>query len=614
MGVHTMHGWWGHVLRIDLTRRKYSIVDIDPRIYIDYIGGRGLAAKLLWDLNPPGVDPLSPYNKLIIASGPLSGLPVPSSGKLVVASKSPLTNGYGDGNIGTMASIYLRKAGYDAIILEGVSRKPVYLYIENEKVEFRDAEDLWGRDAFTTEDKLLREHGRNVGTLIIGPAGENLVRYATIVSMKGRSGGRPGIGAVMGSKKVKAIVIRGTRNPQIADIKKLRELSEAAYREVLSKENYDFWIRQGTMATIVWSNENSVLPTMNFREGVWEYYESISGDLMEKLKVERRGCPYCNMQCGNVVLDDSGYKSELDYENVAMLGSNILLPDLRKVAELNRLADMYGIDTISLGNSIGFVMEASEKKLIRERIEWGDYGEVRELIKDIAYRRGLGSFIAEGVWRMSISLGREAMDFAIHAKGLEVSAYDCHAAPGMALAYGTSPIGAHHKDAWLIGIEVKMDRLAYSREKVEKLLFLQRIRGGMFESLTTCRLPWVELGLNLDYYPKMLTAVTGVNYGIEDIYCVADRIYALIRSYWIREYGDWSREMDYPPRRWFKQPLTKGPFIGVKLDIRKYDEMLSMYYEMRGWDERGVPRRSTLERLGLEEIIPVLEDIVGLKQ
>jgi aldehyde:ferredoxin oxidoreductase len=614
MGVHTMHGWWGRVLRIDLTHKKYSIVEIDPRIYRDYIGGRGLAVKLLWDLNPPGVDPLSPYNKLIIASGPLSGLPVPSSGKLVVASKSPLTNGYGDGNIGTMASIHLRRAGYDAIILEGASRKPIYLYIENEKVEFRDAEDLWGRDTFSTEDKLLREHGRNVGTLIIGPAGENLVRYATIVSMKGRSGGRPGIGAVMGSKRVKAIVIKGTRNPPIADMEKLRELSEAAYREVLSKENYDFWIRQGTMATIVWSNENSVLPTMNFREGVWEYYESISGDLMEKLKVERRGCPYCNMQCGNVILDDSGYKSELDYENVAMLGSNILLPDLRKVAELNRLADMYGIDTISLGNSLGFIMEASEKKLIREKIEWGDYGEIRELVRDIAYRRGLGSFIAEGVWRMSMSLGSEAVDFAIHVKGLEVSAYDCHAAPGMALAYGTSPIGAHHKDAWLIGIEVKMDRLAYSREKVEKLLFLQRIRGGMFESLTTCRLPWVELGLNLDYYPKMLTAVTGVNYSIEDIYSVADRIYALIRSYWIREYGDWSREMDYPPRRWFKQPLTKGPFTGVKLDIGKYDEMLNMYYEMRGWDERGVPRRSTLEKLGLREVIPVLENIVGLKQ
>lgn len=608
-----MYGWWGRILRIDVSKRKYVVQELDPSIYSNYIGGRGLAVKILWDELVPGVDPLSPYNKLVIASGPLSGLPLPSSGKLVVASKSPLTNGYGDGNIGTMASVHLRKAGYDAIVLEGASDKPIYLYIENDKVEFMDADDLWGRDTFDAEDKLVREHGRNIGVLLIGPAGENLVRYATIVSMKGRSGGRPGMGAVMGSKKVKAIVIKGTKNPPIADEKKLRELSEASYKEILSKENYDFWIRQGTMATIVWSNENSVLPTMNFREGVWEYYDTISGDLMEKLKVERRGCPYCNMQCGNVILDEKGEKSELDYENVAMLGSNILLPDLRKVAELNKLADMYGIDTISLGNSLGFIMEASEKKLIREKVEWGDYGEVKELVKDIAHRRGLGAFLAEGVWRMSLSLGREAQDFAMHAKGLEVSAYNCHAAPGMALAFATSPIGAHHKDAWLIGLEVKMDRFAYNREKVEKLIFLQRVRGGMFESLTTCRLPWVELGLNLDYYPKILSATTGIEWSMDDIYRVADRIYTLIRAFWIREYNGWSRIMDYPPMRWFKHPLTKGPFAGVKLDISKYDKMLSIYYEIRGWDERGIPKKETLEKLDLKDVIPVLDSIVGLR-
>ncbi len=608
-----MHGWWGKVLRIDLSRGKIVVQQLDPSIYVNYIGGRGLAIKLLWDELAPGTDPLSPYNKLIIAGGPLSGLPLPSSGKLVVASKSPLTLGYGDGNIGTMASVHLKKAGYDAIVIEGAAKKPVYIYIENDKVEIRDAEDLWGRDTFSTEDKLVREHGKNIGILEIGPAGEHLVRYATIVSMKGRSGGRPGIGAVMGSKKLKAIVIKGSLEPPIADKNKLRELSEESYKEILSKENYDFWIRQGTMATIVWSNENSVLPTMNFREGVWEYYETISGDLMEKLKVERRGCPYCNMQCGNVIIDDMGEKSELDYENVAMLGSNILLPDLRKVAELNKLADKLGIDTISLGNSLGFVMEASEKGLIREKVEWGDYKEVRELVKDTAYRRGLGAFIAEGVWRMSLSLGKEAMEFAIHVKGLEVSAYNCHAAPGMALAFGTSPIGAHHKDAWLIGLEVKMDRFAYNKEKVEKLVFLQRVRGGMFESLTTCRLPWVEVGLNLDYYPRMLTAATGIEWSMEKIFEVADRIYTLIRSFWIREYQGWSREMDYPPIRWYKHPLTKGPFAGKKLDISKYNVMLDMYYEMRGWDKNGIPTKETLRKLGLEHVIPVLEKIVELR-
>ena len=608
-----MKGWWGRILRIDLSRGKSWIQELDPRIYTEYIGGRGLAIKVLWDELPPGIDPLSPYNLLIFAAGPLSGLPLPSSGKLVVASKSPLTNGYGDGNIGTMASVHMKKAGYDAIIVSGRSPKPVYVYVEDDKVEIRDATDLWGLDTFETEDKLVKEHGRNIGTLLIGPAGEHMVRYATIVSMKGRSGGRPGMGAVMGSKNLKAIVIKGTKNPPLADEKELRRLSEEAYKEILGKENYDFWIRQGTMMTIVWSHENSVLPTMNFREGVWIEHGSISGDLMEKLKVERRGCPYCNMQCGNVVLDEMGEKSELDYENVAMFGSNILLGDLRKVADLNKLADKLGIDTISMGNSLGFIMEASEKGLIEEKIEWGDYKAARQLVIDTAYRRGLGSFLAEGVMRMSKWLGPVAEGFAMHVKGLEISAYNCHAAPGMALAFATSPIGAHHKDAWLIGLEVKMDRFAYNEVKVDKLIYLQRIRGGMFESLTTCRLPWVELGLNLDYYPKMLTAATGVTYTMDDIIKVADRIYALIRSFWIREMDGWSRTMDYPPLRWFKDPLTKGPYTGAKLDLDKYDKMLDLYYQKRGWDHRGVPKKETLTRLGLEDVIPVLDKIVGLE-
>jgi len=271
------------------------------------------------------------------------------------------------------------------------------------------------------------------------------------------------------------------------------------------------------------------------------------------------------------------------------------------------------VDTISLGSTIGFAMEASEKGLIRERIEWGDYRTIRELTIDISYRRGLGAFLAEGVMRMSRGLGKEAVEFAMHVKGLEISAYNCHTAPGMALAYGTSSIGAHHKDAWIISYEVRTDRFSYSSEKVERLVFLQNIRGGMFESLTTCRLPWVEVGLNLEYYPKILAAVTGISWSFDDIHTAAQRIYSLIRAFWIRERAGWDRMMDYPPARWFKHPLTKGPFAGVKLDIVKYDEMLSQYYKLRGWDENGIPLRSTLEKLNLSFAIPVLENLIELK-
>ncbi|MBP1357817.1 MAG: aldehyde ferredoxin oxidoreductase family protein [Sulfolobus sp.] len=608
-----MYGWHGRILRVDLTKKKALEQKIDGTILANFLGGRGLAVYLLWNDLPPGIDPYSPHNELIISTGPLTGLPGPSTSKLVIASKSPLTNGYGDGNIGSKAAIQLKWAGYDAIVIMGKAEKPTYLYIEDDKVSFLDARDLWGLDTFSSEEYLIKQYGNSAGILLIGPAGENLVRYATVISMKGRSGGRPGMGAVMGSKLLKAIVIRGKRGaPSLANPKEFQKVAVDAMNDIKNSKGYDFWIREGTMATIEWGQENSVLPTQNFREGVFDEYMGISGRTMEEMKVERRGCPTCNMQCGNVILDSEGKKSELDYENVAILGSNILLGGLKRVAELNRLVDMYGMDTISTGSSIAFLMESSEKKIIPEKIEWGDFEAAKQLIEDTAYRRGLGNLMAEGTMRMSWYLRNVSEDWAIHVKGLETSAYDCHSAPGMALAFGTSPIGAHHKDAWLIGVEVKMPRDSYDITKVNKLIEMQRIRGGAFESFTTCRLPWVELGLSFDYYPKLLSLATGLSYNLDEIFNISDRIYALIRAFWIREFRGWSKYYDYPPNRWFKEPLTKGPYKGMKLDPQKYDGMLMMYYKIRGWDENGVPTRETFKKLGLDFVIPEIEKYVEL--
>jgi Aldehyde:ferredoxin oxidoreductase len=214
---------------------------------------------------------------------------------------------------------------------------------------------------------------------------------------------------------------------------------------------------------------------------------------------------------------------------------------------------------------------------------------------------------------MRASRRLKAEELAVQVKGLEVSAYDCHAAPAMALAYATSPIGPHHKDAWVISWEVKTDRLGYTREKAAKVVELQRIRGGWFEAFVGCRLPWVEISLPLDWYPRLFKAATGVDATPDYFNEVGDRIYALIRAFWVREYGRWSRELDVPPPKWFKRPLTKGPLKGARLDYGKYDEMLSHYYDIRGWDENGVPRRSTLRRLGLDYVAPVLERYVELK-
>jgi len=608
-----LKGWSGQLLWVDLSRQEWKTVKYPAEWALMYVGGRGLAARLLWEYMPAGADPLGPENLLIMAVGPLSGLPGPSTGKLQVAAKSPLTGGYGDGNIGTYMSIEMRKAGIDAIVFSGVSRQPVTVVVEGNRVSFEPADDLWGLDTWTTEERLRKRYGRFAGIVEIGPAGENLVKFATIISQEGRSGGRPGIGAVMGSKKLKAVVVRGSSKADLYDERSYNLQAAKALVEIKGRPGYPFWMRQGTMATIDWAQETSVLPAYNFNEGVFDEFKGIDGFTMESMKTEQRGCPNCNMQCGNVVLDSAGVKSELDYENVALLGSNLGIGRLADVAFLNRLADQFGMDTESLGTTLSWAVEASQEGFLKgygASLEWGDVKAFAELTKEIANRSTpLGDLLAEA----SSGACRRAggCELSMDVKGLGVSAYDCHAAPGMALSFATSPIGAHHKDAWVISWEVQHDRFSYGREKAAKVIELQRIRG-MFESFTTCRLPWVEVGLSLDHYPLLLYYATGVKYTWDDLYAVADRTYALIRALWVREKGGWSRDYDMPPVKWFKKPLTKGPLAGAKLDYDKYNQLLDHYYELRGWDRNGVPTRDTLHRLGLDFVIPTLEKYVKL--
>jgi aldehyde:ferredoxin oxidoreductase len=610
-----MHGWTGKILRVDLTRNKAVAQEFDASFAQTWLGGRGFAVKLLWDELKPGTDALSPENKLVLATGPLTGASLPSSGKLVVAAKSPLTRGYGDGNVGTWACVNMRKSGFDAIVFEGKAEAPTVVKIEDDKTEFLNGEEYWGKGVFETEKDLKKKYGNVTGVVSIGKAGENKVKFANIISQEGRGGGRPGIGAVMGSKNLKAVAIKGTKELPAADMTELKKLGFEGYKEVLAKPSYKFWKRQGTVSTVEWGQENSCLPTHNFREGVFDQADTIGGFAMEKIKVSNRGCPQCNMTCGNVVADIDNENVEVDYENIALLGSNIGLGDLKKVAHLNRMCDDYGLDTISMGSAIGFAMEASERKLIEDRIDWGDFEKAKELIERVADNKDeLGRLLAQGVKHAAEKLGKSSSDWAMHVKGLEISGYDCHATPGMALAFGTSVSGAHHKDAWVISWEVKYGRESYDQTKVDKIIELQRLRT-LFEAFTTCRLPWVEVGFKLDWYPRYLKAATGLTLTMEDLYPTADRIYSLARAFWVREFGqNWSSNMDMVPNRWFSEPLTKGPFKGSKLDKSKYEAMLQMYYEKRGWDNRGIPTKSTLSKLGLSDVAQELSQQVQLTE
>ncbi len=608
-----MHGWTGKILRVDLTRKKAVAQEFDANFAQTWLGGRGFAVKILWDEVKPGTDALSPENKLVLATGPLTGASLPSSSKLVVAAKSPLTGGYGDGNVGTWACVHMRRSGYDAIVFEGKAETPTIVKIEDDKTELFNGEEYWGRGVFETERDLKKKYGNVTGVVSIGKAGENKVKFANIISQEGRGGGRPGIGAVMGSKNLKAVAIKGTKELPAADMTELKKLGFEGYKGVLAKPSYKFWKRQGTVSTVEWGQENSCLPTHNFREGVFDQADTIGGFAMEKIKVSNRGCPQCNMTCGNVVTDVDNENVEVDYENIALLGSNIGLGDLKKVAHLNRMCDDYGLDTISMGSAIGFTMEASEKRLIQDRIEWGDFEKAKELIERVADNKDeLGRLLSQGVKYASEKLGKASNDWAMHVKGLEISGYDCHATPGMALAFGTSVSGAHHKDAWVISWEVKYGRESYDQTKVDRIVELQRLRT-IFEALTTCRLPWVEVGFELDWYPRYLKAATGLTLTMEDLYPTADRIYSLARAFWVREFGQkWSSNMDMVPNRWFNEPLTKGPFKGAKLDKSKYEAMLQMYYKKRGWDSRGIPTKSTLSKLGLSDVAQALSQQVQL--
>ena len=608
-----MKGWNGKILRVNLSTGETKIETFDEEFAKKYIGGRGFASRILWDELEPGIDPLGPENKLVIATGPLTGLTLPSSSKLVVAAKSPLTGGYGDGNLGTHFGIELKRSGYDAVIVEGKADKPVYLYIHDDQVEIKPADEIWGKGYYDTHEYLEKLYGKKAGIIGIGPGGENLVLFATVRSEEGRSGGRPGIGAVMGSKNLKAVVAVGSHDFPIADPDSLKKHSKEGYNEIKTATAYDHWMRQGTTMVLAWCNETSTLPVKNYYRGTWEESKGIDGDMLEKLMVARYGCPRCNMQCGLTIEEEGGKYSELDYENIGMLGSNLLISNLKVVGTLNRMADDYGLDTISLGSVLGFAAEASEKGYIDEKIEWGDKDKFIELIHKIVKREGIGNILALGTKKAAEKIGHNSIDFAMQVKGLEVSAYNCHATPGMALSFGTSPIGAHHKDAWVISWEVQNDRMSYGPEKAAKVIEFQRIRGGMFESLTTCRLPWIELGFNLEWYPKYLKDATGLDFTLDYLWEVGDRIYALIRAFWVRELKDeWNRKWDYPPKRWFEDPLPDGPLKGAHLDYEKYDQLLSEYYKQRGWDERGIPTKETFEKLGIKDVADELAKFVEL--
>ena len=603
-----LNGYGGQVLRVNLTQGSVEKSDLDPNLARDYLGGRGFAAKVLYSELEKGVDPLGEANKLVVAAGPISGLLIPGAGKTTFAAKSPATGGYADSNVGGMLSAEMKFAGYDLIIVEGVSPEPVYLYIDDDTVELRDAKDYWGQGAITAETALKKELGDDFQIALVGPGAENLVKYACICHDFGRQAGRAGVGTVMGSKKLKAIAVRGSKSIPVADVGEFRRVGREMLEFCKNSDAWDVWVRLGTAGVNVPSNEWGSFPTRNFQSGHFEQMDKMTGEYMrEQIVVTDKACFACPCACGKY-----SYTKKWDvhvegpeYETAAFLGADVAIADIEDVAYANYLCDELGIDTISAGNVIAFAIECFERGIITTRdtdglaLSFGDSEGVFELIQKIAKREGIGDVLAEGVRHAAEVFGGGSSDFAMQIKGLEISGYESRDAPAMMLAYMTADIGAHHNRAWAITYDIEVGRDGVTPDKAAKVIELQHIRP-LLDALGCCRLQWVELGMPLDYYVPAMKTITGIDRSWDDLIHVAERVWNLTRSFWVREMDGFGREWDYPPPRWYTDPVPTGPSKGKFVTKENVDKLLDMYYEQRGWNQNGIPTREKLDQLGLD--------------
>ncbi|MHA1607314.1 MAG: aldehyde ferredoxin oxidoreductase family protein [Candidatus Freyarchaeota archaeon] len=604
-------GYTGRILMVDLGKSECKTIDwtSEKSEWLKFVGGRGFGAKIIWEQTGRSTEPLGPDNVLVFAAGPLTGLPVPGP-RISVCSLSPLTGIWGDSAIGGYAGLRMKQCGYDAVVLKGRRKGFVYLYVGENEVEVRDASHLVGMGSIEAQEALREELGGDVAALTIGPAGENLVLFACITSDYGRQAGRTGMGAVMGSKGVKAVVFDGSLDVPVADADRLVSLLEEA-REYIMKSNpelYAQFSRYGTTMTLDWAQDVACLPTRNFSENVFEDAEMIGANAVEeKIMRGKRGCFACPIACRTVSeVKVNGKTVHLDgpeYETLALLGSNLGLGDIEALSAAHYLCDHYGLDAISAGAVIGFAIECAQRGLMSLdglKAEWGNKETIFKLLESIAYRRGIGGLLAEGVRRLAEFVGNGCEEYAMHVKGLEQSGYETRAAPGMSLAYGTCDVGAHHNRSTIIGWESRNDRLGVGRDKVEVQILLQHQRS-LFDALGVCRFPWCETKLPFEYYPMFYQAATGIQAGEDELLTASERIFNLTRMISVRR--GVSRKDDYPPRRVFNEPLPSGPFKGVKVDIKDYDGMLDVYYSLRGWDNNGIPTREKLEELGILDMI-----------
>lgn len=629
-------GYNGKILRANLTTGQLSVDTPDDAFYRTYVGGHGFIAYFLYKELPPGCDPLGPENKLIFAAGPLTGLPYMGSGRHAVGAKSPLTGGYGGAEAGGFWGNEFRRAGFDALIVDGVASRPVYLWIKDGEAEIRDAAHLWGLETKEAEAAVRAELGdERVRLAQIGPAGENLVRFATVSNDLNEFAGRGGLGAVMGSKKLKGVAVRGTQMPEVADLKKILELNK--WMATDGKKDYEAFGELGTSGGTLNSSMQGNLPVLNFRFGHWpgngagatpteacltsmehKGAQAITGQTMKEsgVLVGREGCYACGVKCKRVVETHGRFETDRDYggpeyETVGMMGSNCGIDDLEALAYANMRVGALGMDSISCGATIAWAMECVEKGLIPEsdlqglNLRFGNVEAWLEAIEQIGCRKGFGDLLADGSLRAARRYGEEALALAPVVKGQEHPAHEPRVKHGLGLGYMVSPTGADHmhnmhdtgytkstRELAAFGITKPLPATDLSADKVRMLM--RAVNWAHFEnSAVYCMfLPWTP-----DQVVELVAAATGWKTSLFELTKVGERVNTLSRLFNLRE--GLSHETDKLTRR-FLTPFESGPKQGVAVPEEAILKARSMYYAMMGWDsETGSPTDGKLMELDL---------------
>jgi aldehyde:ferredoxin oxidoreductase len=608
-------GYNGKILRVNLTKKSITTETLNEEMCRKYLGGAGFVAYYSWKELKPGIDPLGPENKLIFALGPVTGMTLPGASRYSIGGKSPLTKGIAKSESGGFFMAELKRAGFDAIIVEGQSAKPVYLWVHDGEAGLRDASHIWGMETRETEAAIRTELGdEHIHMAMIGPAGENMVRFACIMNGCHDAAGRGGLGAVMGSKKLKAIAARGHTMPPVVSQDGVK-----AIRQQLTHPHPMSEFGTGG-PDLVHEEKRGDMPVRNFRDSAFPDVVKIhGGTLRDTIRVGMEGCFACPIRCKKIVKVDEPYKVDPiyggpEYETLASIGSNCGVSDLKAIARGNQLCNAYSLDTISAGSVISFAMECYENGLLTKEdtggldLKFGNADAMLKVLDLIAKREGIGNLLAEGTARVSAKIGRGSADFAVHQKGLEPGMHEPRIGSNLAMTYMISPIGADHchadPDGMINNPFLFMQYHAFGWQTPPDLNDMGTGKVGIYQmtefynvirdALSVCFFP----GYSFDQIVDIIKATVGWDTGVPEILRISERILTTMRLFNIRE--GMTEQDDILCKR-FLGPARDGALATLKIDPKLYDRNRKYYYALMGWDSHGVPLPEKVEDLGIDK-------------